>query len=257
MHHILSPDNSDPAIEREIQAKGLTAPRVTPAMLEAEIASEHYFTAADGARLGWLTRDHSDPAQRDAVERIASRIRTSSHASICADIDANSNGVVIPPLGLLTFCVLVLRNGFTVVGKSACASPENFDAEVGRRVARADAVNQMWPLLGFRLRDQLADLQRSDIGDVEPAADAAAPGELAPHQRRVVAEKEELSQRLLRLYAFFQGKVFQTLPMDERSRLRNQARFMDGYLSVLEERIAAFSPATAPIPTVGGSPNGV
>lgn len=158
---VQSPDNSDPAIERDIVAAGKTAPRVTPSTLEAEIASEHYFTAADGARLDWLTRDHSDPAQRDAVERIASRIRTSSHASICADIDANSNGVVIPPLGLLTFCVLVLRNGFTVVGKSACASPENFDAEIGRRVARADAVQQMWPLLGFRLRDELAAIRNS------------------------------------------------------------------------------------------------
>jgi hypothetical protein len=32
-------------IEQEIQAKGLTAPRVTPADVEANIASEHYFTA--------------------------------------------------------------------------------------------------------------------------------------------------------------------------------------------------------------------
>lgn len=48
MHHILSPDTSDPAIEREIVAKGKTAPRVTPADIEAEIASEHCFTAAHG-----------------------------------------------------------------------------------------------------------------------------------------------------------------------------------------------------------------
>ncbi len=40
--------STDTAIEQEIQAKGLTAPRVTPADIEANIASEHYFTAADG-----------------------------------------------------------------------------------------------------------------------------------------------------------------------------------------------------------------
>ena len=57
---------------------------------------------------------------------------------------------------LLTFCVLVLSNGFTVTGESACASPENFDAEVGRKIARQNAVNKVWPLLGFRLRDQLS-----------------------------------------------------------------------------------------------------
>ena len=58
-------------------------------------------------------------------------------------------------LRYLTFCVLHLRNGFTVTGESACASPENFNAELGRKIARQNAVNKIWPLLGFRLRDQL------------------------------------------------------------------------------------------------------
>lgn len=58
-------------------------------------------------------------------------------------------------LHLLTFCVLVLRNGFTVTGQSACASPENFDEEVGRKVARKDAIRQVWPLMGYALKEQL------------------------------------------------------------------------------------------------------
>jgi hypothetical protein len=57
---------------------------------------------------------------------------------------------------LLTFCVLVLRNGFTVTGESACASPENFDAEIGRKVARTNAVSKMWPLMGYALKEKLA-----------------------------------------------------------------------------------------------------
>jgi hypothetical protein len=57
---------------------------------------------------------------------------------------------------LLTFCVLVLRNGFTVTGESACASPENFCADVGRKISRAHALNKVWPLLGFQLRSVLA-----------------------------------------------------------------------------------------------------
>ncbi len=64
--------------------------------------------------------------------------------------------------------------------------------------------------------------------------------DLQPHQQRVVAEKEEVSDRLAKLLTFFQSPVFQGLPEAERSRLRNQARFMDGYAAVLEERIAAF-----------------
>lgn len=116
--------NNIDSIEQEIQAKGLTAPRVTPADIEAEIASEFYFTAADGV-LG----------ASEMGTRPAGRARA---------------------LELLTFCVLVLRNGFTVTGESACASPENFDAEIGRKIARQNAVGKVWPLLGFRLRDRLA-----------------------------------------------------------------------------------------------------
>ena len=63
----------------------------------------------------------------------------------------------VPPseLKLLTFCVLVLRNGFTVTGESACASPANFDAEIGRKIARQKAVEKVWPLLGYELRSKL------------------------------------------------------------------------------------------------------
>jgi hypothetical protein len=64
--------------------------------------------------------------------------------------------------------VLVLRNGFTVTGESACASPENFDAEIGRKIARQNAVAKVWPLLGFRLRDSLA---RGVLTDADAAAD--------------------------------------------------------------------------------------
>lgn len=93
------------ATEKEIQAKGLNAPRVTPDMLDAEIVDEdfHVFTGS-----------------------------------------------------CLTVCCLTLRNGFTVTGESACASPENFNAELGQKIAKANARDKIWPLLGFRLRDQLS-----------------------------------------------------------------------------------------------------
>ena len=115
---------NDETIEQEIQAKGLTAPRVTPADIEANIVSEHYFTAEQGAFAAF------NPA---------------------------SGGDTVPPaLSLLTFCVLVLRNGFTVTGESACASPENFDAELGRKIARQNAVQKMWPLMGYALKEKLS-----------------------------------------------------------------------------------------------------
>lgn len=64
-------------------------------------------------------------------------------------------------LGLLTICVLVLKNGFTVTGESACAFPENFDNAIGRKVAREKAIEKIWPLLGFMLRDQLHEQEES------------------------------------------------------------------------------------------------
>lgn len=63
---------------------------------------------------------------------------------------------VAPELELLSVCVLVMHNGFTIIGKSAPASPENFNAELGRKLAYEDAVRQLWPLMGFALRDRLA-----------------------------------------------------------------------------------------------------
>jgi hypothetical protein len=131
MNHITSPDTSDAGIERLIQAKGKTAARVTPADIEANIATEAYFTAhegIEGARAAHgkyqLVRHNEDEAEG--------------------------------PMRRLTFCVLVLRNGFTVTGESACASPENFDAEIGRRIARENAVQKIWPLMGYELRSKLS-----------------------------------------------------------------------------------------------------
>lgn len=93
------------AIEAELQAKGLTAKRITPEMLDAEIVADDYH---------------------------------------------------VFPGSCLTVCCLTLKNGFTVTGESACASPENFNAEIGARIARSNARAKIWALLGFRLRDQLS-----------------------------------------------------------------------------------------------------
>lgn len=56
----------------------------------------------------------------------------------------------------LTVCCLTLRNGFTVTGESACASPENFDPDLGQKISRGNARDKIWAFLGFRLRDDLA-----------------------------------------------------------------------------------------------------
>ncbi|MCJ8601035.1 Gp49 family protein [Klebsiella pneumoniae] len=65
----------------------------------------------------------------------------------------------LAPLSLLTLCVITLKNGYTVTGMSACASPENFDAAIGREIAYNKAREQIWPLEGYLLRQRLFEGQ--------------------------------------------------------------------------------------------------
>ena len=126
MLHINSPRTDDDSIEQEIRQKGLEGPRITPKDIEAAIASECYFTAAEGF-LGHAWANVLD----------ARSIKPPEH------------------LDRVTICVLTLRNGYTIVGTSACAAPENFDATIGRKIARQNAIQQIWPLLGYALRSVL------------------------------------------------------------------------------------------------------
>lgn len=169
MNRITSPNADDSLIEQEIQAKGLTAPRVTPEDLEASIAAEHYFTAADGVLGATIQRPKAVdrfltwpvPAEvypdgtPGAPGRTGTNLLTAPQARAMLD-HVMAATEVAPPLSLLTFCVLVLKNGFTVIGESAVASPKNFDAELGRKIARESAKQKLWPLLGYALKDRLA-----------------------------------------------------------------------------------------------------
>ena len=96
--------NTEQAIEQEIQAKGLNAPRLTPEKIDAVIVGEDYHVFEGSC---------------------------------------------------LTVCCLSLANGFTVTGESACASPENFNAEIGRKIARQNAREKIWALEGYLLRQSL------------------------------------------------------------------------------------------------------
>lgn len=59
------------------------------------------------------------------------------------------------PSGRTTICELTMENGFTVRGESSVVCLDNFDAEIGKKVAREDAVSKIWPLLGYALREKL------------------------------------------------------------------------------------------------------
>jgi hypothetical protein len=190
---------SDEAIEKEIQAKGKTAPRVTPAALQAVITSEFYFTAAEG-------------------------VMSASGHQTCSVRAGEA-------LNLLTFCVLVLKNGFTVTGESACASPENFDAEIGQQIARQNAEQKIWPLEGYLLKQCLFEGQNA-----APKPQSGLP----PHQQRVMDEHTELSDKCIKLFRFFDTPIFEGLAEDEKVRLHDQYDAMMAYAGILIARMNAF-----------------
>tara|TARA_R110000850_G_scaffold267213_1_gene398124 strand:- start:1976 stop:2293 length:318 start_codon:yes stop_codon:yes gene_type:complete len=97
---------SEQEIENEIQDKGLTAPRLTPDIINSLCVKHQYYVFEDSC---------------------------------------------------LTVCCLTLLNGFTVTGESACASPENFNAQIGQKIAFENARNKVWMLEGYLLKQKLHD----------------------------------------------------------------------------------------------------
>ena len=98
--------NNELKLEKEIQEKGLVAPRLTPQLIDETIVVESYHRLTDR----------------------------------------------------LTVCVLTLRNGFTVIGESTCASPENYNEEIGNKIARENARDKVWDLEGYLLKQKLYEV---------------------------------------------------------------------------------------------------
>ncbi len=174
MNRIESPRTDDNAIEQEIKAKGLTAPRVTPADL-ARAITMHEFVR---------------------------------HVAPCGQV--------------LRWCVITTPNGFAVTGRpSVAVSPENDDAAIGEKVAFENAKQELWPLLGYALKEKLASVP-------------------ADHRDRVRAEAAELDERIVKLSTFGKGPVFASLPAEEQGRMNAQLAAMESYSRALHELIAAF-----------------
>lgn len=102
--------SNDQEVEKEIIKKGLTAPRITPEMIENTIVHEDYH---------------------------------------------------VFPGTMTTICSLTLLNGFSTNGSSACVSPENFNEELGRKIARDNAVQEIWVLEGYLLKQKLYEASKA------------------------------------------------------------------------------------------------
>ena len=161
---------SEEQIEKEIQDKGLNAPRLTPALIDAAVKEKTFHVFGDTC---------------------------------------------------LTVCCLTLVNGFTVTGESACASPENFNAEIGEKIAFEQARNKIWMLEGYLLKQKLFD----------------TPDSFAD---RVKVEQAELREKVDKLVTFLDTDFFKSLSVPEQELLVDQSNHMVRYLAVLDHRISCF-----------------
>ncbi len=81
----------------------------------------------------------ASPAERVTPEYIKSRIAATTFTRIGETV---------------THCRIVLDNGFSVSGESACVNPENYNQQIGEKIAYDNAFRQLWPLFGFLLAEK-------------------------------------------------------------------------------------------------------
>ena len=96
-----------------------------------------------------------NPNTRVSLDRIEGKIVAAVYTS-GQDVIANGgNDFRHPSLETLTICIVVLDNGFVVIGKSAPADPANYNPALGQKLAREDAIRQIWPLEGYALKERM------------------------------------------------------------------------------------------------------
>lgn len=81
----------------------------------------------------------ASPAERVTKEYMESRIAASEFTKLASTV---------------TICNLTLDNGYSVRGESACVNPENYNQQIGEKIAYDNAFRQLWALFGFLLAEK-------------------------------------------------------------------------------------------------------
>jgi len=121
---------------------------------------------------------------------------------------------------------MTLANGFTVTGESACASPANFDEEIGKKIAFEQARNKIWTLEGYLLKQKLHETPVDFIG-------------------RLNAEQTELREKLDKLVAYIDTDNFNGLGEVDQELLRSQSDAMHQYLAIVDHRVELYTPCNS------------
>jgi hypothetical protein len=185
----------DRNVLEELLKDKAVAPRITLQQVQDNISSVHYFSARQGVE-GTYEGGVDDECVDDAQH-----------------------------LKLLTICTITAKNGFTFVGTSACAYPENFDAEIGKKIAYDRAFNKMWVPMGYMLKQAWADSQRND------------PPQETNWQDRLKSEVHELHEKANKLAFFMLSDEYKALDGLNKQLLIQQKNAMNEYVEILEDRL--------------------
>lgn len=71
------------------------------------------------------------------------------------DAAIESETFIMMPSGKTMVCELILKNGFSIIGKNSCVSKDNFNEDLGKQYSRDNAIQQVWSYLGFMLQQTL------------------------------------------------------------------------------------------------------
>lgn len=131
------------------------------------------------------------------------------------------------PNGRTTVCQLTLIDlgdqGFTVEGQSACVSRANYNEELGNKIARENALNEVWKVKGYELALELKR-QRDRANET--------------YKERLQREFGELTQRIGRLESWIDSPSYYQLTLEEQEDQKEQLVLMKSYCHILDRRLA-------------------
>lgn len=154
------------------------------------------------------------------------------------DVENFIENVDVTTIGKKTTVVNAhLLSGFDTVRHSSCVSPENYSEELGKEYAMEEVINDTWGHLGFVL--QWAKYGLIGNNDKPPVEDDDTTAtSIPPHVQRMMIERNELKDKVLKLDKFIgSNRIFFTLSEEEQKDMRGQLTSMIAYLDCIERRI--------------------
>lgn len=128
-----------------------------------------------------------------------------------------------------THCAITLHNGYVVTGESACIDPEQFNYEIGKKIAYEQAFEKLWMILGYNEKQRWYEETKLPLKDI------------------IELELKALDAKRANLKVFLEHPKPFFVPTEEWELLQKQAGVMNEYALILQDRIALLNKLTGNI----------